>query len=326
MKLGRVLTATMALVGAAIPFAGAAGKTWMVPGDFPTIQAAIDSSRVQDGDAIAVFPRLRLAGAVVTKAVTISAIGQATVVTGPVVNALGKAGFLFPGDGKGSGATITGLHFSGVAFPVFSRGADDVSVTHNTMGSPVQGVTSWAHGRWGKGWHIAFNSIWNLRTRCGGGIGILLGDYAGGRVTGNMVVHNAIRGQVHVSASDCGGYGAPGITLFADFRYPGDTGAAIDGNRILKNRVFLESSRPAVVGASGIELSDTRDLGGELVIKDNGVVYNDLRGTVVPLNFTPDELATVNQVEHNITGPLGAWPDEATRSSRPSSAGSAPVR
>ena len=194
------------------------------------------------------------------------------------------------------------------------------------MWSPVQGITSWANGHWARGWHIAFNTIWHLRTKCGGGIGILLGDYAGGRVTGNMVAENAIRGRVNVPASDCGGYGAPAITLFADFRFPGDAGAAIDGNRILKNRVALESSRRDLVDATGVELTDTRDLAGELVIQENGVVYNDLRGTARPLSFTPEELATVNTVAHNLTGPVRDVPDVPVQSARPGTAGASPVR
>jgi hypothetical protein len=75
----------------------------------------------------------------VTKAVAIRALGWVTIVDGPVVNSLGKAGFLFPGGGAGSGATVEGFLFENVAFPVFSRGADDVSVTRNTMYRPNQG-------------------------------------------------------------------------------------------------------------------------------------------------------------------------------------------
>ena len=101
---------------------------WHVPGHFPTIQAAIDSSKVVDGDTIVVRHPVHT-GATVTKAVTIKAQHRVTIWTGRSSARLGKAGFLFPGDGAGSGATITGLSFDKVEFPVFSRGADDVSVT-----------------------------------------------------------------------------------------------------------------------------------------------------------------------------------------------------
>ena len=136
MKSGRVLTATTAL---ALLLCGSAGATeWRVPGRFPTLQAAIDSSLVKDGDVLRVLPGRRT-GATVTKAVVLRALGCVTIVDGPAVNDLGKAGFLFPGGGAGSGATVDGFTFEGVAFPVFSRGADDVSVTHNTMLPPPPG-------------------------------------------------------------------------------------------------------------------------------------------------------------------------------------------
>ena len=261
-----------------------------------------------------------------TKAVAIQAQGWVTIAGGPVVNSLGKAGFLFPGGGAGSGATVDGFLFVEVAFPVFSRGADDVSVTRNTMYGPNQGVTNWANGTWGKGWDITHNTILGLRTSCGGGIGILIGDYAGGTVTGNVIAHNEVRGRVRVPPSDCGGYSAPGIVLFADWRYPGDTGATIALNRVAKNRVSISSDHPALVPVAGVELSDTRDLAGELDITDNAVVYNDLRGMAVPVALTPDELSTVNRIEKNLTGPASHWAELATRALPPAAAEAAPAR
>jgi hypothetical protein len=301
MKIGRVLTATMALAGGLLPGEPAGAAEWRVPGRFPTLQAAIDSTLVKDGDVLRVLPGRRT-GATVTKAVVIHAVGGVTIVDGPVVNALGKAGFLFPGGGAGSGATVDGFAFEGLAFPVFSRGADDVSVTRNTMYGPNQGVTNWANGAWGQGWEISHNTILDLRTSCGGGIGILIGDYNGGTVAGNVVAHNDVGGRVHVPADDCGGYDAPGIVLFADWRYAGDTGATVTGNRVTKNRVSLSSSIEALVPVAGVELSDTRDLATELEIADNAIVYNDLRATNPPVALRPDELSTVNRIENNLSG------------------------
>jgi hypothetical protein len=322
MRPSRFLTVTTAAV---LLLAGRAGATeWRVPGHFPTIQAAIDSSRVLDGDTIDV--RLRAArGATVTKAVVIRGDGNVTVWDGPTVNTLGKAGFLFPGGGQGSGATVTGFTFR-IAFPVFSRGADDVSVIHNSMWSAIQAVTNWANGHWGRGWNISHNEITQLRTSCGGGIGILIGDYAGGVVTGNEIAHNRIDSRLSVPETDCGGYNAPGILLFADFRYPGDLGAAIEGNRVFKNRMHVSSGRPTLVTASAIELTDTRDLPGQVVIQGDDVVYNDLRGTPVPFAFTPDDLEGANRVEHNYTGRESRAPVRGLSAAKPSPTGAAPVR
>ena len=130
MRLGRLFA--VAIAGAPLLAGSAGAAEWRVPGDFPTIQAAIDSSQVVGGDTILVRPGWH-AGATVTKAVTIRGVGRANIVDGPVVSPAGKAGFYFATGGQGSGATITGFYFDRVAFPVFSRGADDVSVTQNTI-------------------------------------------------------------------------------------------------------------------------------------------------------------------------------------------------
>jgi hypothetical protein len=300
MRHDRFVAAMLALSGALLLCDPAGATDWRVPGRFPTLQAAIDSHLVKDGDVLHVRPGRR-SGATVTKAVAIRAEGGVTIVDGPVVNALGRAGFLFPGGGAGSGATVDGFTFEGVAFPVFSRGADDVSVTRNTMYRPNQGVTNWANGTWGQGWEITHNTILDVRTSCGGGIGILIGDYNGGTVSGNLVAHNDVSGRVYVPSDECGGYEAPGIVLFADWRYAGDTGATITGNRVTKNRVALASTMEALVPVAGVELSDTRNLPTELDITGNAIVYNDLRGTSPPVALTPDELSTVNVIENNLS-------------------------
>jgi hypothetical protein len=283
----------------------AAAAVFQVPGSFPTIQAALDSPRVRDGDTLRVLPGSH-AGATVTKAVTILGWDRrgtgVTIVDGPVANSYGKAGFLFAGGGAGSGATIADLAFSNVAFPVFSRGANDVSVTRTSIWGALQGVSSWAGGQWGNGWVITHNSILGLRTRCGGGIGILVGDYQGATVTGNVIAHNEVEGRLRTPAGDCGGYAAPGILLIADYRYPGDTGAVIERNRVAKNRVFLASSEPAIVPVSGIELTDTRNDPALLFVRENEVVYNDLRRLSDPIVLTPDDLVTVNRIEANWLG------------------------
>ena len=238
-----------------------------------------------------------------TKAVASAPWAASRIVDGPVVNSLGKAGFLFPGLGAGSGATVDGFTFE-VAFPVFSRGADDISITRNTMHGANQGVTNWANGTWGKGWDITHNTLLDLRTSCAGA------SAASSSATTRAAPSAATSSPTTTSAAACASRGTTaaattprGIVLFADWRYPGDTGATITGNRVTKNRVSLSSTRPALVPVAGVELSDTRNLAAELDITDNAVVYNDLRGLAVPVALTPEELSTVNRIEKNLTGP-----------------------
>jgi len=331
MRVCRLLTT----FACALLLAGSAGAAeWRVPGQFPTIQEAIDSASVNAGDTIVVAAG-SYAGATVTKPVTIRASGVVNIVDGPVVSAFGKAGFFFPGGGQGSGASITGFSFTGIPLPVFSRGADDVTVNRNSMAFFLQGVTNWGYGSWGNRWEISDNVLRNLMTRCGGGIGVLVGDFLGGTLAGNFVTRNSVRGRLRVADDDCGGYNAPGIVLYADYR-SGGTGAVLQGNVVTKNSVGLTSAAPILGGdpwlvtVSGIELSDTRDDGTILppAISGNAVTYNDLRLMEVPLSFTPGELSAANTIANNYTG-MPVWlPDRqhARAARRPAAAGPAPIR
>ena len=204
-----------------------AAPIWNVPGDFATIQEAIDAEDVLDGDTILVSAGYH-AGATVTKAVQIKGIGRAVINSGPLLAPTAPApinsfmvGLLFDDSGAGNGATISHLHFDTVEFSVFSRGADNVTATHCTMVNPIQGITNW-HG---SGWEISHNKIFNLRTYDGGGIGIFLGGRFGGIINNNLVSYNKIIGILHVDENDGGGYNGTGIVLYADFRWWGCPGA-----------------------------------------------------------------------------------------------------
>ena len=299
----RVSVALAALSSLAILGSGkdAEGAHWTVPRDFGSIQAAIDAPAVRDGDVIHVRPGRRR-GATVTKAVEIRG-DRTIIVNGPrpwADRPEWKAGFLFPGGGSGSGATVSGLSFEGVEFPVYSRGADDVSVLRCRMNNPIQGVSNWASGQWGNAWNVVGNLIVDLRSDCAGGIGVFVGDFLGGTVHDGLVAHNVIRGRLRPAEDDCGGYDGSAVVVYADFRW-GNVGAAlIEGIRIVKNRVALSSTAPEVVDVVAVELTDTRDDGSlAAVLKDNDIAYNDLRGTLRPIVLTPAELALVNRIEQN---------------------------
>ena len=275
--------------------------TWNVPGDFPTIQAAIDSSLVIEGDGILVGPGQH-AGATVTKALEIKGQGGAVINSGPLLTTympcgtiVLNIGFFFAGDGAGSGATISHFNFEDVAFPVFSRGAHAVTVNQCTMVAPIQGVTNWS----GSGWEISHNVITDLRSANGGGIGIIVGDSSVGEVSENVVSHNKISGTLHVAECDGGGYDGTGIVLFADWRYGRSGATAIFDNRVVKNKVSLVSDTSDVVDVVAVELTEALNPDG-IVICDNEIGFNDLRGTVRQIAFSPETLEDCNNISRNL--------------------------
>jgi hypothetical protein len=161
----------------------------------------------------------------------------------------------------------------------------------------LQAISNWR----GSGWDISHNVITDLHTRCGGGIGILVGDYAGGVVTDNVIAHNKIIGVLHVTPGDCGGYSGSGIVLYADFRWSRLGSSDLSFNRVIKNNVSLVSDNPDLVDVNAVELTDTRDDGSlAAVIRDNSVGFNDLRGTTIQIVLTPLDLGDVNVISRNL--------------------------
>ena len=232
------------------------------------------------------------------------------------------AGFSFAANGGGDGATISHLRFETVEFPVFSRGADNVTVDHCAFANSIQAVTNW-HG---SSWEITHNVIQDLQTRNGGGIGILCGCVQGGNSNDNVISHNKITGTLHVEGwypnpdTENGGYNGTGIVLYADYRYqyPAYPGAdQIASNRIVKNKISLvvDDPRTAPINAVdvvAIELTDTRndedlalDVGIEpsttnAAIYDNAIGFNDFRGTETQIVLTPEDLENHNTISKNL--------------------------
>lgn len=267
---------------------------WTVPKDFQTIQEAIDSSLVSNGDTIFVRSG-KHAGAIVDKSVEIRGQGNAVIDSGPPLRAPDLLyGFLLV-EGS-SGATINHLAFD-VEFPLFSRAPDDITIEHNVLNNPIQGITNYAGDRW----QISHNTINDLRTLCGGGIGIIVGDFGGRDVLSNVISHNRISGTLNVALDDCGGYSGTGIVLYADYRNSRSGAQAISDNRIVKNKISLTSNAPNVVDAVAIELTEAEAPDpADHVITDNAIGFNDLRGTATQLAFSPEVLEDLNEVSRNL--------------------------
>ena len=298
------------LVFAAVP-AGATA-TFVVDDDgvdcptalYTTIQDAADAA--SPGDTIQVCTGT-YAGAVVEKTLQFRATGNVVINDGPNSHPPLRAGFLFLGDGAGSGSIITGFHFEGTPqdgyvddgyldFPIFSRGADNVTVDHNDISNSLQAVTNWG----GSGWKIRFNDITNLWTLNGGGIGILIGDnhITGGAVMNNVVSFNKISGVLAVLPGDGGGYCGTGIVLYSDSRR-GPAEDDISGNRVTRNKVSLMSDTPGLVDVVAIELTDTAN-SDPAVVFGNTIGFNDLRGTETGIALSPLSLEDDNTISRNL--------------------------
>lgn len=275
-------------------------NVWYVPGNFATIQQAIDSSDVQPGDRIMVGPGV-FDGALVTKAVAIKGIGNATITSGPKHGSGMIQGFrIMP---QGSGATIDNLRFT-VDLGIMNHGlnpASNVTVTHSTFINSVQAISAWG----ANDWTISHNNIVDLRCNNGGGIGILVGDFLGRTIRGNVIEQNSISGTLHVASNDQGGYDGSGIVLYADFRWGAAGASEISGNRVVKNSIAVTSDTPSVVNVNAFEMTEgyypTAPDPYPIVIRNNAVGFNDFRGTVRQILLTPPELDNpTNSISRNL--------------------------
>jgi hypothetical protein len=296
-KLMFVLVLLALLVVPSTAMAEEPSNVWYVPGNFATIQDAINDPAVVDGDTIWVGPG-NFAGAEVTKSVTIKGEGQAVIDSGPMHPAGLSQGFrLLAGS---DGTTLSHLTFDEVDLAIMNGAAvNDVTVTRCRFNNAIQAVSNWR----GSGWEISHNTITDLRTRNGGGIGILIGDYLATLqgVKDNVVSHNKITGVLHVAQNDCGGYNGSGIVLYADFRWGMPGAIEISNNRMVQNKVSLTSDTPGVVDVVAIELTDSRDDDTvDPVILDNSIGFNDFHGTALQIALTPEGLEDCNDISRNL--------------------------
>ena len=271
--------------------------TWNVPGDYATIADAINSTSVADGDTIFVAAGNH-AGAFVTKSVEIKGDDGAVISSGPVHGSGLIQGFrLMAGSG---GATISHLIFMVDLAIMNGAAVGNVTVENCTFLNSVQAISNWG----GSGWLISHNVITDLRTRNGGGIGILVADRSGGVVQHNVVSHNKISGTLDASAPvEKGGYNGSGIVLYADFRYDQSGTQAITNNSVTKNNISLVSNKPSLVDVCAFELTEARDEESPTYtycIFDNSIVFNDFRGTALQIVLTPEDLDEHNNISRNL--------------------------
>jgi len=206
-KLMLVLVLLALLVVPSTALAEEPNSVWYVPGDFATIQDAVDDSDVVDGDTIQVGPG-NFAGAEVNKSVTIKGEGQAVIDSGPMHPAGLSQGFrLLAGS---DGATLSHLTFDEVDLAIMNGAAvNDVTVTHCLFNNAIQAVSNWR----GSGWEISHNTITDLRTRNGGGIGILIAGRRGRNLPQPCSQEQGEPGQRHAGRGGRGGLRAERVLL-----------------------------------------------------------------------------------------------------------------
>ncbi|MEX2548215.1 MAG: right-handed parallel beta-helix repeat-containing protein, partial [Chloroflexota bacterium] len=275
------------------PVVTAPGQNCNKPG-YNTIQSAINASA--PGDTVRVCAG-NYAGAIVDRAVKLDGDHGAIIDSGPISHGILRTAFQFnmsqlPAR-PGSGATIQGFTIVGATqfgaddgmldFGVFSRGTDNVTVYRNDFSDLLQSITDWN----GTNWDISHNDIADPWTRCGGGIGILVGGFDGTTaVTGNSVAHNDVHGTLQVSPTDCGGYSGTGIVLYSDHRSGRPGALTITDTTVEKNDVDLTSDTPGVVDVTALELtvagSTAPVISGNLISKNKlggapgyGIVVSD---------------------------------------------------
>ena len=275
-----------------------AGNTLRVPGDYPTIQAAVDAA--DPGDTIRVGPG-EFAGATITKPLELKGSGAATRIVSGVWFQGGAAFdtsfFIEP---QASGTVIS--HFVLVngtephVFGVFARGTDHVTLSHLTILNPWQGITN----NGGKFWTIMHNKIEGFPTGSTFATGIYM-PAAVSSLENNFVALNTI------DYSDGFGETSDGILVVS---YEDSWVGMSTGNTFVHNKIT--SSETGFTTASfGISLLFVDFTGGlsPLTLVDNVVSFNDCRGNNIPIDLYcwPEDPACVQALADNnvIVGNLG---------------------
>ncbi len=273
-------------------------NAWNVPGDFASIQDAIDDANVLNGDFIYVG-KGEFAGALVDKGVNIIGNAGKTIIDDGPVHRSGNLQAFRLEEGSDN-SSFSHLIFLTEGLDIMNAAAvNNVEVHHNTFNNSLQAISNWI----GSGWNIHHNNIYDLRTDCGGGIGIMVADYLGSLVENNIVMHNEVYGTINVSEGDCGTYSGTGIVIYADFRWGRLGSDGLKNNTIEHNKVSLVSSNSDLVPAVGLELTNTADPFTEYLIVDNVIRFNDLRGTANSMELDPEDLDEYNDISKNHINP-----------------------
>jgi hypothetical protein len=283
----------------------ALAAVWEVPGDFATIQAAIDSGSVIDGDKILVGPGAH-SGATVSKSVEIKGTDGAIITSGVSYNGISgleTAFRLVPG---ADGTEISHLMIqnnvnTGYFFAVFSRDVDLVSIHHLTIMNSVQAISNYN----GDEWDISHNKMFGVNAVTGGGIGILIGAFEGFDANDNLIAHNTTEGEV----GDVG-FSGPGILLTSLHGASNRPGGEVSGNKVYKNNCTHTGSNGVAFEIDDVTLALAP--AGDPMIFDNVIAFNDFRGSTWEIVLYPDESEDYNKFSRNLGSNRGEGADGLT--------------
>lgn len=287
----------------------------MVPGDFATIQEAVDTA--DPGDTIMVAPG-SYAGAKITTSVKIVGSGNSTIINEGVSAPIGSSGFYLDGGfGGGAGFDIDGTEISNLAITNVVHGilgwiANDISVNNVNITPLYQGIGNYN----GSGWKVVNNEINSNLSSTNFGMGVA--SFFSNSFFGTAkAVRNNFYAFNKINFSGTGGNRHMGIFV-GSF-----SGLPVEGNNFLHNEVAVNitPSEGQVVNPAafsvGMVLLDFSALflGQPISIKNNSMVGNDVSSRD-PIVLRPPEVASVNY-KNVLSENLGAIrsiekrPDEA---------------
>jgi hypothetical protein len=274
-------------------------ENWHVPGDFDTVQQAIDSPSVVAGDKIFIGVG-QWAGATVNKPVEIQGENGTIIISGPDVT--GVFGGLKLVNGS-AGTKISHLQFEPVQIGIPGEiqvgiagvGVADVTVTQCIFKKLGQGLLLFgAHG-----WKITHNEVYDPQyvyaatgapIRGGCGMSLVNRDNSETSIS-NLIEHNKILGTVGWNVPE--GKGTPssgnvgiGILLMRQTPLlpPNDTPGEVSQNWINYNFVELVPGEMlSAVGSKtrGFSLTDRQpstETKPRPTINMNTIAFNDFRG------------------------------------------------
>jgi len=258
-----------------------------VPGDFATIQSAVDGA--MPGDRIVVKAGDWF-GAVVYKPLEILGEDGAVIVDGPPSASGLKYGFWIEGTGWADGTIISGFTFK-VDYPIFGRNVNDVTINDNVMLSPYWGISNIGGSRW----TITHNDISGLTDypdRMWGSHGILLvSGVTNAPASHNLVAFNKISG-------DYSGYlPSAGILLEVDANST-DAGE-VKFNEVTHNKVETHGSLAAAIVLYFLEAEPSGEDPTNLLC-DNTVSFNNLKDSTIEFFYFPETLEDCNAIFANL--------------------------